>query len=495
MKSYRNSTYVINRLDSFIQSVQNSKASWDKDVFISIANKVKEHIYENIYMDVFDTESTVDSLYRYVDYISSKELSNIKPTKNNIELFRLAVNYRNKIKNVIYRSLSNNHEENNKEVELSKKINDIWMHPIETMLDNFIIFIIENADDISILNLSQIFEYIEVHFQDFVIIKRERNKFIKLWKLSAKIIDWIACRKKHSSRAIKHLLCSTSRIQYLNNDFFEAIKNKIEESGIVFSVVEAFKILWSLGTKNDIHISFPESIILRIKVDADAHNPKIISNWIYWLKNLKELPQCVLDFIYHNITRNDIEFNLLDITKILTWLLKVSTHNKHDITIKKIIHALTERIKKFSFANRTNVKNIALYRIINYYKHFVISEIAIDERLKELYESQFQHNWKFASQREKDIYEYLKYKMPNTHILNNHYIDWIEMDIYFPDLRKNVEIDWETHKINKEKDEIRDQYLFEKHWITTIRLYMPWKKNIIRSLNLLITHRLAEKKQ
>jgi very-short-patch-repair endonuclease len=46
------------------------------------------------------------------------------------------------------------------------------------------------------------------------------------------------------------------------------------------------------------------------------------------------------------------------------------------------------------------------------------------------------------------------------------------MDFYFPALKINIEVDWVFHRGNKiYRDGKRDQFLKEKHWITTFRIW------------------------
>lgn len=76
----------------------------------------------------------------------------------------------------------------------------------------------------------------------------------------------------------------------------------------------------------------------------------------------------------------------------------------------------------------------------------------------------------FASEWEKKVFncilERFKYYYPS----HNYYVDGFELDIYFKDLKINIELDGPHHCINSPHEERRDKHLMMKHGITILRI-------------------------
>lgn len=149
--------------------------------------------------------------------------------------------------------------------------------------------------------------------------------------------------------------------------------------------------------------------------------------------------------------------------------------NSNNTRKKRSIDAIQDAIISGDNINDIEAVRLRRYLAINWKIVPDIVQIRYTEAIK--------NKWLITITKiETDFYESIKLIFPDA--IKNHWIDGIELDIYIPSEKINIEVDWTDHQSNGiAKDRERDEYLNSLN-INVTRVYNN-KKNIKNILDFL----------
>jgi len=121
---------------------------------------------------------------------------------------------------------------------------------------------------------------------------------------------------------------------------------------------------------------------------------------------------------------------------------------------RKIIGYLVNQLNKLRNADIPDQNIASLVRAIS------ICEVPVPEWLQKKYDDFLGAYKPKPTYIERKAFEYLSRELyPFLNISHNYYYDGIEMDLYAPQLKINIEIDDPIHELRRKKDQRRDSYL------------------------------------
>lgn len=259
-------------------------------------------------------------------------------------------------------------------------------------------------------------------------------------------------------------------------------------------------ILWLLWTFDENTFKIQNFDPLFKKLDLNSRiNEKNLLNIIIWLKWYKNIPDEIINYIFKNVlllkTNNGLFLShliafLKDCKQIPNEIIKQIKNNLNNLTLMNVFdirislfgmlplirawydlrpsaQILFEKLRQCKKIYKKDIhSSIVLYSI---YKFYVFPDLKIPSKIQQEHLKLLTK--RTASDTENKFAKIIERFNKNWFtIKRNLVIDGYEMDFYIEELKINIELDWFLHLFKKDKDGFRDSFLFEKHWIKTIRL-------------------------
>lgn len=325
------------------------------------------------------------------------------------------------------------------------------------------------------------------------------NSFLIKFDLNQNFINFISRNlKENFSNSEEEYLVSIIEVIFkyksdlLNEEFFHSLIYILENFELkdknLINIIEKFKYIPEDKVPKDLIEIFFE------KIKTKEISTYSLSNFLYWLSNLKDekIPDWGFDYFIQKYKENSEPIKWIEIIKIIFALKNKENKEEYNNFIIEIMENHIENIDMLSARNILFLLNdILLDEKYTYLKEELFKIIEIDDTkefyidkiqeivlrlwLKQIYKMYSRNipkkfkiennilnrNLKNNSNFEKEFYNKIIKFFPEAK--NWFYIDWFELDIYIKELNLNIEIDWRHHTwIKKIKDNIRDNYLENK---------------------------------